>query len=195
MTLRISGKNMDIGEALRTHVQDRVEAALAKYFDGAVAGHVTFEPEGSGYRSECVLHLATGVTLESIGAAQDAYLAFDQTATRIEKRLRRHKRRLNDRASGNGKATSVMAASYAVLEAPTMDETEEEDLDGEFHPVVIHETTRSLHRLSVSEAVIELDLTGAPCMVFQHAGSGRVNIVYRRADGAIGWIDPPADKP
>ena len=91
MTLRISGKNMDIGDALRTHVQDRVEAALAKYFDGAVSGHVTFQPEGSGYRSECVLHLATGVTLESIGAAQEAYLAFDQTATRIEKRLRRHK--------------------------------------------------------------------------------------------------------
>lgn len=196
MTLRISGKNMDIGDALRTHVQDRVEAALAKYFDGAVSGHVTFQPEGSGYRSECVLHLATGVTLESIGAAQEAYLAFDQTATRIEKRLRRHKRRLNDRASGsvNGKAQDIIAASYSVIEAPDFEESDEEEAGGEFHPVVIHESTRSLLRLSVSEAVVELDLTGAPCLVFQHAGSGRVNIVYRRADGAIGWVDPPAEQ-
>ncbi|TVR06037.1 MAG: ribosome-associated translation inhibitor RaiA [Salinarimonadaceae bacterium] len=196
MTLRISGKNMDIGDALRTHVQGRVDAALAKYFDGAVNGHVTFEPEGSGYRSECVLHLATGVTLESIGAAQEAYAAFDQTATRIEKRLRRHKRRLNDRSSGNGRAPDILAASYSVIESPAYDEAaEEEETDGEFHPVVIHESTRSLLRLSVSEAVVELDLTGAPCMVFQHAGTGRVNIVYRRTDGAIGWVDPPADQP
>ncbi|MCG6121635.1 MAG: ribosome-associated translation inhibitor RaiA [Microvirga sp.] len=195
MTLRISGKNMDIGESLRTHVQGRVEAALAKYFDGAVTGHVTFEPEGSGYRSECVLHLATGVTLESTGAAQEAYVAFDQTATRIEKRLRRHKRRLNDRSSANGKSHEVIAASYSVIESPAFDDAAEEEAEGEFHPVVIHESTRSLQSLSVSEAVVELDLTGAACLVFQHAGSGRVNIVYRRTDGAIGWVDPPAEQP
>ncbi len=193
MTLRISGKNMDIGDALRSHVEARVEAALAKYFDGAVTGHVTIEPEGSGYRTDCVLHLATGVTLESTGTAMDAHAAFDQTAQRIEKRLRRHKRRLRD-YSQNGKAAEMMKASYSVIEAPFDDTDEDAEMEGEFHPVVIHEETKSLKKLSVSEAVIELDLTGAPCLVFQHAGSARVNIVYRRTDGAIGWIDPPSEK-
>jgi len=194
MTLRISGKNMDIGDALRAHVEERVEGALAKYFDGnvAVTGHVTIEPEGSGYRTDCVLHLATGVTLESTGSAMDAHAAFDQTAHRIEKRLRRHKRRLRD-YSQNGKAAEMMKASYSVIEAPFDDSQEFEEPEGEFHPVVIHEETKSLKNQSVSEAVIELDLTGAPCLVFQHAGSGRINIVYRRTDGAIGWIDPPAE--
>lgn len=194
MTLRISGKNMDIGDALRTQVEGRVAAAIAKYFDGSVTGHVTIEPEGSGYRTDCVLHLASGVTLESSGVAQDAYGAFDQTAHRIEKRLRRHKRRLRDYTQSNGKASDMMHAGYSVIEAPVDDEQDEYDGAGEFHPVVIHESVKALHRLSVSEAVIELDLTGAPCLVFQHAGSGRANIVYRRTDGAIGWIDPPTEQ-
>jgi ribosomal subunit interface protein len=194
MTLRISGKNMDIGEALRSQVEGRVQAAIAKYFDGGVTGHVVIEPEGSGYRTDCVLHLASGVTLESSGIAQDAYSAFDQTAHRIEKRLRRHKRRLRDYGSSNGKAVEMIEASYSVIEAPDEDAQEEQDGATEFHPVVIHESLRALHKMSVSEAVIELDLTGAPCLVFQHAGSGRVNIVYRRTDGAIGWIDPPSEQ-
>ncbi len=194
MTLRISGKNMDIGDALRTQVEGRVQAAIAKYFDGAVSGHVTIEPEGSGYRTDCVLHLASGVTLESSGIAQDAYAAFDQTAHRIEKRLRRHKRRLRDYSAHNGKGSDLIQATYSVFEAP-VDDTQDEVADGEdFHPVVIHEATKALLKLSVSEAVIELDLTGAPCLVFQHAGSGRVNVVYRRTDGAIGWIDPPTEQ-
>lgn len=194
MTLRISGKNMDIGDALRTQVESRVQAAIAKYFDGSVTGHVTIEPEGSGYRTDCVLHLATGVTLESSGVAQDAYGAFDQTAHRIEKRLRRHKRRLRDHSPPNGHAAGMMQASYSVIEAPVDDAEDEFDGNEEFHPVVIHESVKALHRMSVSEAVVELDLTGAPCLVFQHAGSGRANIVYRRTDGAIGWIDPPAEQ-
>ncbi|MGJ3263604.1 MAG: ribosome hibernation-promoting factor, HPF/YfiA family [Salinarimonas sp.] len=193
MTLRISGKNMDIGDALRAQVQERVDAAVAKYFDGSVTGHVTVEKEGTGFRTECVIHLPTGVTLESQGMAHDAYAAFDQSAHRIEKRLRRHKRRLRDHQSdAKGNKIAPVEAAYAILEAPAEEVDEEADVAEEgYSPVVIAESTRALHRRSVAEAVLELDLSGAPFMIFLHAGTGRVNVVYRRHDGAIGWIDPP----
>lgn len=196
MTLRISGKNMDIGEALRAQIQSRVDAAVAKYFDGQVSGHVTVEKEGTGFRTECVIHMPTGVTLESEGMAHDAYAAFDSAAHRIEKRLRRHKRRLRDHQSDpKGNKIAPVAAAYAILEAPADDAGEDDDIDeaaeGGYSPVVIAESTRALHTRSVSEAVLELDLTGSSFQVFLHAGTGRMNVVYRRHDGAIGWIDPP----
>jgi ribosomal subunit interface protein len=190
MGLRVSGKNLDVGEALRSQVESRVASALGKYFDGDYSGHVTVAKDGTGFRTECVLHLTSGITLEASGAAQDAYASFDQTAERIEKRLRRYKSRLKDRPiEAARRADGGLESAYSVLEAPT-DNVDE----GEFHPVVIAETTKPLHRLSVSEAVLELDLTGASVIVFHHAGTGRVNVVYHRRDGAIGWIDPPESR-
>ncbi|HEX2509974.1 MAG TPA: ribosome-associated translation inhibitor RaiA [Microvirga sp.] len=190
MALRVSGKNIDIGEALRSKVERRVEAALSKYFDGRYSGHVTVARDGTAYRTDCVLHLTSGMTLEASGLAHDAHSSFDQTAERLEKRLRRYKQRLKDRgASSDGRALAETA--YAVIESP-----DHQEIDGEaFHPAIIAETTKPLHRLSVSDAVLELDLTGAPALVFLHAGTGRVNVVYRRRDGAIGWVDPPPDRP
>jgi ribosomal subunit interface protein len=192
MALRVSGKNLDIGAALRGQVEERVAGALSKYFDGNYSGHVTVARDGTGFRTDCVLHLASGTTIEASGNAHDAYASFDQTADRIERRLRRYKHRLKDRAPAQaGRASGIASAPveipYAVIEAPN-DEVIEA---GEYHPAVIAETTKPLHRLSVSEAVVELDLTGAPALVFLHAGTGRVNVVYRRQDGAIGWVDPP----
>ena len=188
MALRVSGKNLDIGDALRAQVQERIAQALSKYFGDAYSGHVTVARDGTGFRTECVLHLNSGITLEASGAALDAYASFDQTASRIEKRLRRYKRRLKDRpAVVDGGPAEPISSPYAVIEAPS----EETLSEGEFHPVVIAETTKALHRLSVSEAVMQLDLTGAPVLVFLHAGTGRVNVIYQRRDGAIGWIDPP----
>ncbi|HEX8168543.1 MAG TPA: ribosome-associated translation inhibitor RaiA [Beijerinckiaceae bacterium] len=184
--LRVSGQNMDIGETLRAQVEARIAGALSKYFDGSYHGHVTIARDGSGFRTECVLHLDSGVTLDASGTAMDAYVSADQSADRIEKRLRRYNRRSKDYAAG-GRGDGAAASAYAVIERPSPDLPE----DGEFHPVVIAETTKPLHRMSVSEAVLELDLTGAPVVVFHHAGSGRVNVVYRRRDGAIGWVDPP----
>ncbi|GJD49180.1 Ribosome hibernation promotion factor [Methylobacterium crusticola] len=185
--LRVSGRGVDLGEALRSRVEQRIAAALAKYFDGAYAGHVTVARDGSAFRTDCVLHLPSGITLEASGAAHDAYTSFDQSADRIEKRLRRYKHRLKTHPNGQAKDaqpdTAVMEAAYAVMETP------EEDTGD--HPPVIAESTRTLHRRTVSEAVVELDLTGAPVVVFVHAGTERVNVVYRRGDGAIGWIDPP----
>lgn len=185
MSLRVSGKNIDIGEALRAHITQRLEQAAAKYFDGGVSGHVTISPEGSGYRADCSLHLTSGIILQADGRAHDPYATFEQAADRIEKRLRRYKGRLKSHHDSHAHSGDEMAASY-VIEAPD----QESEPPTEFSPAVIAETTTQLRRLSVSAAVLHLDLTGAPVVVFRHANTGRVNIVYRRADDNIGWIDP-----
>lgn len=142
--------------------------------------------DGAGFRTECVLHLASGTTLEASGTAQDAYASFDQTAQRIENRLRRYKQRLKGHPNPAGGRDVGLEAPYAVFEAPT-----DEAVEDGYHPMVIAETTKPLHRLSVSDAVMQLDLTGAAALVFIHASTGRINVVYRRGDGAIGWVDPP----
>ena len=189
MAIRVSGKNLDIGEALRRQVETRVQAALAKYSDGSGSGHVVVSRDGGGFKTECIINLGSGTLLEAAGIAPDAYASFDQSASRIEKRLRRYKRRIKGRLGDGRGAAPVAESAYAILEAPTDDEAEPE----EFHPIVIAETTKRLDRLSVGDAVIELDLTGAPVVVFRHAGNGRVNVVYRRHDGTIGWVDPPLE--
>ena len=193
MTLRISGKSISVSEALRGRVADRTDEVLRKYFDGSYSGHITLSKDGFGFRTDCALHLDSGVTLEADSNAPDAYASADQALVMIEKRLRRYKNRLKDRSARKAYAASeAMAALDAMayaLEAPEG----EDDVAG-YSPVIIAEATTSLRPLSVSEAVMELDLSGAPCLVFQHGSSGRVNIIYRRADGNVGWIDPPGAK-
>jgi len=197
MSLRVSGKNIDIGEVLRARVDARVAEAATKYFDGGFSGHVTISREGFGFRTECAIHLDSGITLEADALEGDAYSSADQAALRIEKRLRRYKSRLRDRQArrNNGQSAvdepPVNAPSY-VIAAPTDDGSAAVEHAGEFNPVIIAESTTELKRLSVSEAVFELDLTGTAVVLFRHAGHGRVNLVYRRSDGHIGWIDPPA---
>ena len=198
MTLRISGKSISIGEALRDRVSERTEEVLRKYFDGNYSGHITLSKDGFGFRTDCALHLDSGITLEANSNATDAYVSADQALLMMEKRLRRYKSRLKDRSARKAYAAS---AALAEIDAPTLDAPSyvieapahdgEDDVDS-YNAVIIAEATTSLKRLSVSEAVMELDLTGAACMVFQHGSSGRVNIIYRRTDGNVGWIDPPA---
>jgi ribosomal subunit interface protein len=194
MTLRISGKSISVGEALRGRVEERTEEVLRKYFDGNYQGHITLSKDGIGFRTDCALHLDSGITLEADSNAPDAYASADQALLMIEKRLRRYKSRLKDRSARKAhaatEALAAMDATSYVLEAPGAGEDE---VTG-YSPVIIAEATTSLRQLSVSEAVMELDLSGAPCLVFQHGSSGRVNIIYRRADGNVGWIDPPAGK-
>jgi putative sigma-54 modulation protein len=166
----------------------RIAEALGKFFAGGYSGHVTVAKEGFGFRTECALHLDSGITLEAQATAADAYASADQAAERIERRLRRYKRRLKDRqASRHNAETQIEAPSY-VIAAPEPDGDDEVTA---FNPVIIAESTTTLKRMAVSEAVMELDMTGAPVVIFSHAGHGRVNLVYRRADGHIGWIDPP----
>jgi len=192
MTLRISGKSINVGDALRGRVSERTDEVLRKYFDGNYSGHITLSKDGFGFRTDCSLHLDSGITLEADSNATDAYASADQALVMIEKRLRRYKSRLKDRSArktyaANAALADIDAPSY-VIEAPAGGDEEVTA----YSPVIIAEATTSLKRLSVSEAVMELDLTGAACIVFQHGSSGRVNIIYRRTDGNVGWVDPPA---
>jgi ribosomal subunit interface protein len=198
MTLRVSGKSISVGEAMRDRVVERTNEVIKKYFDGNYSGHIRLSKDGFGFRTDCTLHLDSGITLESDGIAADAYASADQALLSVEKRLRRYKSRLKDRSARKAYAESaamktvempgIDASSY-VIEALSAEGDEEVTT---FNPVIIAESTTALKQLSVSEAVMELDLTGASAMVFQHGSSGRVNVIYRRSDGNVGWVDPPA---
>ncbi len=189
MSLRISGKNLDIGDALRGQIEGRIGEAVAKYFDGGHTGHVTVEREGPGFKTECAIHLDTGIVLQAVGRAVDPHLSFDLAADRIEKRLRRYKRRLREHHHTKH-VEPEPAASYVLA-----DFAEEEEVAADYNPTIIAEETTALETLTVGGAVIAMDLSEAPVVVFRHAGHGGINVVYRRSDGHIGWIDPSrADK-
>ena len=202
MTLRISGKSISVGEALRGRVSERTDEVLRKYFDGNYSGHITLSKDGFGFRTDCALHLDSGITLEADSNAADAYASADQALAHD----REAAAPLQEPTQGSFRAQSHMQKSVAMVEltAPTLDapsyvieapagDDEHDEITG-YSPVIIAEATTSLKRLSVSEAVMELDLTGAACIVFLHGSSGRVNIIYRRPDGNVGWVDPPVVK-
>jgi len=185
--LRVSGKNVDLGEALRSRIAQRIEEIVCKYFDGGYDGHATVEPEGSAFRTDCSIHLDSGIVLHTAAVAHDAHASFEQAAGRIEKRLRRYKRKLKGRHGAD--VAAFEAASY-VLAAPA----EEEEVPSDYHPLVVAETATRVRTMTVGMAVMELDLTEAPVVVFRSAVHGGVNVVYRRADGNVGWIDPELAK-
>ncbi len=190
MHLQISGKNIDVGSALRTQVDERLTGALKKYFDGGWSAQVTVEREGTGFRTECRVHLDSGIDLKARGQAGDAYLSFDQAADRLEKRLRRYKRRLKDH-HGEGAGEPLAAIDYTI--AAEVEESDDESAAIEDNPVVIAETQTNIRWMTVGMAVMAMDLAEAPVMVFRNTANGRLNIVYRRADGNIGWMDPPLE--
>jgi ribosomal subunit interface protein len=180
---------MEVGDAFRTRIDGRIGDIVSKYFDGGFSGHVVMERSGSRFTADCMIHIDTGMTLQATGQAQEAIPAFEAAAERLEKRMRRYKRRLKSHAASP--ANEPIDVSYAVM-APVADEDEEVPED--YAPAIVAETTLALKTMSVASAVIELDTKDSPVFVFRNAGSDRVNIVYRRADGNIGWIDPSAVK-
>jgi ribosomal subunit interface protein len=184
MNLRISGKHMDIGDAFRAKIEGRIEDAVNKYFDGGYGGTVTVEKSGSRFSAECLVHLDSGISLQATGQAQDPQLAFDAAAERVEKRLRRYKRRL--KAHPVSPASEWIDLDYRVV-APVADEDDEVPVD--YAPAVVAESTVALKTMSVADAVIDLDTKDSPVVVFRNAGNSHVNVVYRRPDGNIGWID------
>ena len=193
MSFRVSGKHIELGEALRERISARVLEALEKYFDGGFSGHATVGKEAFGFHTECVVHLDSGIVLRADSMAADAYQSADQAAHNLEKRLRRYHRRLKDN-HGNSRGNGRTSDDIPVVDAPSyVIATPQDDNEAAaFNPVIIAESTTALKRLSVSEAVTELDMTGVSVIVFRHANHGRINLVYRRADGNVGWIDPPA---
>lgn len=188
MSLRISGRHMDVGDAFRARINERVGDAIDKYFDGGFKGHVTLEKSGSRFTADCVIFLDSGMDLQATGQAYEPHAAFEAAAERIEKRLRRYKRRLKSHDAGNG-ANVPSDIAYTIM-APMVDDDEDVDVPVDYAPAVVAESTVALKTMSVASAIIELDNRDNPVLVFRNAGNDEVNIVYRRADGNIGWIDP-----
>jgi ribosomal subunit interface protein len=186
MSLRISGKHMEIGDAFRSRIQSRIGDAVDKYFDGGYSGHVTVEKSGSRFSADCVIFLDTGMGLQAAGQAYDPQAAFEAASDRIETRLRRYKRKLRSYDGGAASARDQDIA-YTVM-APAAEEVDE--IPEDFAPAIVAESTVSLKTMSVARAIVELDVKDSPVFVFRNAGNEQVNIVYRRADGNIGWIDP-----
>jgi ribosomal subunit interface protein len=187
MQILTTGKNLDIGEALRGHIETRLRNDVGKFFDGTVRAQVVVEKQKFSFRTECTLHLTTGLTLQSHGDGGDAYASADSATERLEKRLRRYKRRLKSHhLERRTPVNSVPAASY-VLSAP---EGEEEQEPEDFAPAIVAESTADIADLSVGEAVMQLDISNMPFVLFRNARHGGLNIVYRRGDGLIGWVDP-----
>ncbi|MDD9909188.1 MAG: ribosome-associated translation inhibitor RaiA [Ahrensia sp.] len=185
MSLRISGKHMDIGDALRSRIEDRISEAVDKYFGHGFSGHVTMEKQGSFFLADCMLHLDSGISLQASAREPDPHASFDKAAERIEKRLRRYKRKLKDHHAGNNPQDRLDVA-YSVMSTPNEDEEIAED----FAPLVVAESSVTVRTQTVAMAVMQLELMDEPVNVFKNAANGTVNVVYRRSDGNIGWVDP-----
>lgn len=185
MTIQVTGKNLDVGEALRVYVLGRVEQTVDKFIGREVTGHVRIEKEHGEFRTNCSIHLWQGMSLEAHGVAPDAYQSADIACERLEKRVRRYKRRLKRKGGGESPRKLTPATDY-VIQA-TQGEHGERDED---NPVIIAEAESLVHELSVSDAVMQMDLSDRPFVMFRNAGHGEINVVYRREDGNIGWIDP-----
>jgi ribosomal subunit interface protein len=187
MLVKITGKNLDIGTALRNHVEARLKQISEKYFYGTVSSHIKVEKQKSQFAVDCTLHLATGLVLQSHSAAPDALLSFDNAAEHLEKQLRRYKRRLKDHHKSRQEPVKMSAAASYVIAADGHDEETE---PGDLNPVIIAEASASVPELSVGEAVMQLDISSNQFLLFRNARDGGLNVIYRRPDGNIGWIDP-----
>ena len=186
MQIKVTGKNIDVGDALREHIENRLQQIQQKFFEGSVHAHVTVEKQRVGFRTDCALHLATGLVLQAEGSAAEAHPSFDQAASHLEKQLRRYKQRLRDHHRSRREPVRQVAAQSYVISAAT-DASEEV---AEVHPVIVAETGVQLPELSVGEAVMQLEISTRPFLFFRNGGHGGLNLVYRRADGNIGWVDP-----
>ena len=185
MALRISGKNVDIGQALRSRIGQTIADAVQKFFDGGYSGNVTVTRNGRIFRTECSVHLDSGMLIEATGNDNDANASFDQALERLQKRLRRYKRRLKDRSRVQSAKMITLASDFVLAPPP-----EDDELAEDYAPAIVAETKAEVRTLSVSGAVIELDLTDAPVVVFRNSSHGGINVVFRRPDGHFGWIDP-----
>lgn len=188
MTIQVSGKNIEIGQSFQDYIVDKTRGVLEKYIGPEISGHVTVSKERSRFQTRCLIRLRTGLLLESKGDGGDAYASADTALERLDKRVRRYKRRLKDHHAENRPAAFVQSsASDYVVKASD----EDIEIHAENHdPLIVAETERLISELRVSEAVMQLDLTDEAFLVFRNAANGETNIVYRRSDGNIGWIDP-----
>lgn len=188
MRYQISGKQIEIGQALQTHVQDNLGSIADKYAERPTDAMVVFSKTGPEFACETTVHLSTGLTASAKAHAHEIYAAFEATADKLEKQLRRYKRRLKDHHKDRSTPIDMYGgASYILASTETADEAAEPDT---LQPIIVAEMETKIPSLSVGEAVMQMEIAGAPLLVFREHGHGRVNVVYRRDDGNVGWIDP-----
>ena len=193
MQLTVTGKQVEVGNALRGHVESELETLLGKYFGSAIEAHAVFAREAHLIHAEISLHIGRGIIINSHASASEHYVAFDAAAERLAKRLRRYKRRLRDHGKARGPAERAETAmSFVLAPMDEEDETDESAVNG-VAPVVIAEMSTELPQLTVGEAVMRMDLADAPVLLFRNRSHGELNLVYRRGDGNIGWIDPACE--
>jgi ribosomal subunit interface protein len=185
MDILINGKGLDIGDTLRGHVGSILTSIVAKYFPKAHDAVVTVSREAHLFRADVTVHPTRGFVVQGRGAADDAYAAVDAAIERIGKQLRRYKRRLNDHHGRRTAEEGTPAQQYIIAA-----ESDEEELPAEGQPAIIAEIATEIATMSVGEAVMRMDLADAPAMIFNNRATGGLNVIYRRADGNIGWIDP-----
>jgi len=186
MTIQITGKNLDVGDALREYAHDRLTDMLEKYVGRSFPGHIRIEKNRNEFSTNCSVDLWSGLSLHSHGTSDNPHTSVDMAFERLDKRLRRYKSRLRKHHNNQPRnIPEIPASDYLVEQA-----NGEESKPDEHVPVVIAEKQARIRELPVSDAVMELDLANRPFLLFKNAGHGRINIVYRREDGNIGWMDP-----
>ncbi len=186
MQLSVHGKQINIGDALRGHVEDSLPAIVTKYFENPTDAHVTITREGKGIKADISVHVGKGIIVQSHASSEDAYAAFDSAAVHIAKRLRRYKRRLRDHHRGREESPSSVEVQQFVLD-PQLEADETQPVEDQ--PLIVAEMATQIERLTVSEAVMRMDLSGQPALLFHNSASDAINLVYLRSDGNIGWID------
>src|SRR6185295_2293831 len=198
LQVQIAGKKLEIGSALQERIAYGLEARVSKYFNRTGEAFVTVSKPGWAFYCDCSIHLPSGVTLQAHGEGDDGYQAFEQALDKIEKRVRRYKNRLRDhRSQTNGSEV----ASERIILAPVGNDELEDNIDGELGldgnsgdaPAIVAESDTHIRTMTVSMAVMQLDLSDSPAVLFRHAAHGRLNMVYRRPDGNVGWVDPGKD--
>ncbi|MBG1232949.1 ribosome hibernation-promoting factor, HPF/YfiA family [Aestuariivirga litoralis] len=186
MQIKITGKHIDVGDGLRQHIEERLQSFRERFFEGSVHGNVTVEKQRGRFLSDCSLHLATGLHLQAHSENADPMACVDLSLNHLEKQLKKYKQRLKDHHRHPRPAQELSEAMSYVIEH----EDHEEEAPGGASPPVIAENAAIIPQLSVGEAVMQLDISTTPFVVFHNTKEGRLNVVYRRPDGNIGWLDP-----
>lgn len=187
MKYQISGKQIDTGEALRSRVKEVFDEVTDKYAERPTDANIVFSKSGSEFACEATIHLSTGLSAQAKARAHEIYASLDQCADKLEKQLRRYKRRLKDHHKQRQHPIELLGASSYILASP--EHTEESEPES-LQPMIVAEMETNIPSISVGEAVMQMELAGAPVLVFRNEGNNGLNVVYRRDDGNIGWIDP-----
>jgi len=185
MGISVKGIHVDVGDALRGHAESKLQSSVAKYFENALESTVVFSKEGHGFRADISVHAGRGMIMQGRSDGNDAYGAFDGALGRINKQLRRYKRRIRNHHHNGPSEVELLIAQYSILASESEDELPEVS-----EATIVAELAHHIATLTVSEAVMRMDLAHTPVMMFKNRAHGELNVVYRRDDGNIGWIDP-----